>query len=84
MVTGPNSNPIPERLMQFVFGFAPPVLIKAAIRHRIFDILDEAAMDFERLCAETNVFRRRLRSLVNSLVSLELLVDPSRRKRRQH
>jgi hypothetical protein len=26
----------PERLMQFTFGFAPPLIIESGIRHRVF------------------------------------------------
>jgi hypothetical protein len=26
----------PERLMQFTFGFAPPLIIEAGIRNRVF------------------------------------------------
>src|SRR5262249_44144360 len=43
----------PERIMQFTFGFAPPLIIEAAIRHRVFDVLDEGAKMIEQLCAET-------------------------------
>ena len=41
----------PERLMQFTFGFAPPLIIEAAIRHRVFNLLDEGAKSIEKLCA---------------------------------
>ena len=30
----------PERIMQFVWGYAPPLILEAAIRHRVFDVLD--------------------------------------------
>lgn len=32
------SNPTPERLMQFVFGFAPPMIIETALRLDLFDM----------------------------------------------
>jgi hypothetical protein len=63
----------PERLMQFTFGFAPPLIIEAAIRHRIFDALDAGAKTLEKLCAETQTSLRGLRALLNALVGLELL-----------
>ena len=31
----------PERIMQFVWGYAPPLILEAAIRHRVFDVLDD-------------------------------------------
>jgi 3-hydroxy-5-methyl-1-naphthoate 3-O-methyltransferase len=35
----PDSNS-PERIMQFAWGFAPPLTIEVAIRNRVFDFLD--------------------------------------------
>ena len=62
-----------ERIMQFTFGFAPPLIIEAAIRHRVFDVLDQGAKIIEELCAETQTSPRGLRALLNALVGLELL-----------
>ena len=63
----------PERLMQFTFGFAPPLIIEAAIRHRVFDTLDHGAKTLAALCAETSTSPRGLRAILNALVGLELL-----------
>jgi SAM-dependent methyltransferase len=63
----------PERIMQFTFGFAPPLIIEAAIRHRVFDVLDEGAKTIEKLCAETQTSLRGLRAILNALVGLGLL-----------
>src|SRR6266478_5721393 len=63
----------PERIMQFTFGFAPPLIIEAAIRLRVFDVLDEGAKTIEKLCAETQTSLRGLRAILNALVGLELL-----------
>jgi hypothetical protein len=44
-----SATPItPEWLMQFTFGFAPPLIIEAAIRHQV----DEGAKTVDTLCAE--------------------------------
>ena len=32
----------PERIMQLVWGYAPPLILEAAIRHRVFDVLEGA------------------------------------------
>src|SRR5215813_8524148 len=69
----PTTEPTPERLMQFTFGFAPPLIIEAAIRHRVFDLLDEGAETIDQLCAQTRTSARGLRALLNALVGLELL-----------
>jgi hypothetical protein len=30
----------PERILQLAWGFAPPLILEAAIRHCVFDVLD--------------------------------------------
>jgi hypothetical protein len=41
----PSARPqiSPERLMQFTFGFALPLMIETAIRYGVFDILEKEA-----------------------------------------
>jgi len=63
----------PERLMQFSFGFAPPLIIEAALRHQVFEILAKGASTLEGLCAETHTSARGLRAILNALVGLDLL-----------
>ena len=63
----------PERLLQFTFGFAPPLIIEAAIRHGVFNVLDEGAKTLEEVCAETRTARRGVRAILNALVGLGLL-----------
>src|SRR5215510_4534302 len=63
----------PERLMQFTFGFAPPLMVETAIRHGVFDILDKAAKTLDALCAETGASPRGLRTVLNALVGLDVL-----------
>jgi precorrin-6B methylase 2 len=70
----PAAPPIsPERLMQFAFGFAPPLMIEAVIRYGVFDTLDKGAKTLDVLCAETNTSRRGLRTVLNALVGLDVL-----------
>jgi 2-polyprenyl-3-methyl-5-hydroxy-6-metoxy-1,4-benzoquinol methylase len=63
----------PERLMGFTFGFAPPLMIEAAIRHRVFDALEKGAKTINALCVETGTSPRGLRIVLNALVGLDLL-----------
>src|SRR5262249_28609071 len=63
----------PERLMQFTFGFAPPLMIETAIRYGVFDALDKGAKTLDALCAETGTSRRGLRTVLNALVGLDIL-----------
>lgn len=63
----------PERIMQFAWGYAPPLILEAAVRHRIFDVLDKGPRTIEQLQAETGVSLRGLHAVLNTLVGLELL-----------
>ena len=63
----------PERLTQFTFGFAPPLIIESAIRHRVFNVLDEGAKTIEQVSAETCTSPRGLGAIMNVLVALDLL-----------
>src|SRR6516165_6854095 len=63
----------PERLMQFTFGFAPPLMIETAIRCGIFDILGKGTRPLDALCVETGTSPRGLRMVLDALVGLDLL-----------
>jgi hypothetical protein len=63
----------PERLMQFTFGFAPPLMIETALRYGVFDILDKGARSLEALCVETGTSPRGLRMILDALVGLDVL-----------
>jgi len=63
----------PERIMQFAWGYAPPLIIEAALRHRLFDLLHEAPLTLEQLATITGAAPRGLRAILNALVGLQLL-----------
>ena len=42
----------PERIMQMVWGYAPTLIIQAAIQHRVFDLLDESPKTIKELAEE--------------------------------
>jgi SAM-dependent methyltransferase len=63
----------PERIRQFAFGFAPTLILETAVRHGIFDALNEEPKTLERVRKETNTSARGLRAVMNALVGLELL-----------
>lgn len=69
----PTPRVSPERLMQFTFGFAPPLMIETAIRYNVFDALDNGAKSLDVLCAETGTSSRGLRMVLDALVGLDLL-----------
>jgi predicted nicotinamide N-methyase len=66
-------NPTPEKIMRYAWGYAPPLILEAAVRNRVFDALEDnpktvAETSVATLCAE-----RGLSALMNALVGLEFL-----------
>ena len=73
MASNPQTHVTPERIMQFAFGYAPSLILEAALHHRVFDVLDNAAQTVEQVSEETGASVRGLRAIMNTLVALELL-----------
>jgi 2-polyprenyl-3-methyl-5-hydroxy-6-metoxy-1,4-benzoquinol methylase len=63
----------PERIMQFAWGYAPPLIIEAAIRNRVFDQLDAGPKTIAETAAATGASERGLRAIMNALVGIGLL-----------
>ena len=63
----------PDRIMQLTWGYAPPLILEAAIRHRVFDVLDNGAKTVEEVEDATGASARGLTALMNALVGLNLL-----------
>jgi ubiquinone/menaquinone biosynthesis C-methylase UbiE len=63
----------PERLLQFGFAYAPPIIIGAAAANKVFDALEAGPKTVEQISRETGASTRGLRAIMNALVGLELL-----------
>src|SRR5882724_12801745 len=70
----------PERLMQFGFAYAPPIIIGAAVSNKVFDSLAIEAKTVAHLSKQTGAPTRGLRAIMNALVGLELLKKDRREK----
>ena len=73
MSTSVQMQVTPERIMQLMWGYAPPLILEAAIRHRVFDVLDNGAKTVEEVEDETGASARGLTAVMNALVGLEFL-----------
>jgi SAM-dependent methyltransferase len=75
MPAQPSSPPqvTPERLMQFAFAYAPPLIIGAAVTSKVFDTLASGPKTLEEVTVETGASPRGLRAIMNALVGLQLL-----------
>jgi len=63
----------PERLMQFGFAYAPPLIIGAAVSNKVFDTLESGGKTIEQVSKTTGASQRGLRAVMNALVGLKLL-----------
>jgi precorrin-6B methylase 2 len=73
-MTAQASAPVtPERIYQMAWGYAPPLILEAAIRHHVFDVLDEGAKSAEQIQQATGASVRGLLAILNALVSLDFL-----------
>jgi ubiquinone/menaquinone biosynthesis C-methylase UbiE len=71
--TVPEVHVTPERIMQFAWGYSIPLVLEAAIRHRVFDVLDHGPMNLDVLAQATGASHRGLTAIVNVLVGLNFL-----------
>jgi hypothetical protein len=69
--TGPSVTP--ERILQFVWAFAPPLAIEAAIHHRVFDVLAKQPMSIAELAQAIGASTRGLSAIADLLVGFALL-----------
>lgn len=73
-IASTSSRPVtPERIYQLAWGYAPPLALEAAVRHGIFDQLDDGPMSVPELHSATGCSPRGLTALLNLLVGLEFL-----------
>jgi ubiquinone/menaquinone biosynthesis C-methylase UbiE len=73
MKTRKTKQITPERLMRLGFGYAPPLIIAAAVSNKVFDTLAGGAKTLQQVSEETGASARGLRAIMNALVGLELL-----------
>jgi SAM-dependent methyltransferase len=66
-----------KRLLEFGFGFAPALIIDAAVKYYIFDALDHGPKTLEDINSATGASKRGLQAVLNALVALELLQKDS-------
>ena len=75
-MTSATPTPVtPERIMQFAWGYVPTLVLEAAIRHRVFDVLDSGAnpMTVPEVATATGASVRGLTAIMNVLVGLNFL-----------
>jgi len=70
-----SSNPAvrPDRIMEMVWGYAPPIILGTAIQCKVFDLLDAGPKTVEELAQASGNSARGLRAIMNALVGFQFL-----------
>lgn len=77
MTTATSAAVTPERIYQFAWAFAQPLILETAIRHRIFDELDSGPMSLPEIQEATETSERGLAAILNALVGFGFLAKDS-------
>jgi ubiquinone/menaquinone biosynthesis C-methylase UbiE len=70
-----SSNPAvrPDRIMEMIWGDAPPLILATAVHAKVFDSLDAGPKTVEQLAQSTGNSARGLRAILNALVGFNFL-----------
>jgi len=80
-MTSETAAPVtPERIYQLAWGYAPPLILEAALRHRVFDVLDGGAKSLKEIHEATGASERGLYPILNFLVGMSFLAKDSEGK----
>ncbi|MFP5277646.1 MAG: methyltransferase [Acidobacteriota bacterium] len=71
--TSASPHVTPERILQMTWGYAVPLVLEAAVRHRVFDVLDSGPMTLSQVAGATGASERGLAGILNVLVGFEFL-----------
>jgi ubiquinone/menaquinone biosynthesis C-methylase UbiE len=63
----------PQRIMQFAWAYAAPLILEAALRNKIFDTLDAGPKTLDEVHSATGASTRGLTAIMNALCGFELL-----------
>jgi ubiquinone/menaquinone biosynthesis C-methylase UbiE len=66
--------PTATRILDMASGYEPALILEAAVRVGVFDVLDNHPSTLDEVIVRTGASERGLRALLNALVGLRLLV----------
>jgi len=73
MSTPAGASVTPERIHQLSFAFAAPLALEAALKNRVFDVLDSGPKTLAEIHEATGASERGLSPLLNFLAALDFL-----------
>jgi ubiquinone/menaquinone biosynthesis C-methylase UbiE len=65
--------PPPRRILDLASGYEPALILEAAVRLEVFDVLDAKPRTLDEVVELTKTSTRGMRALLNALVGLDLL-----------
>jgi len=70
-----SSNPTvrPDRILEMVWGYAPPIILATAVQLKVFDELDRGSKTVDELARSTGNSERGLRILLDALVGFQFV-----------
>jgi 2-polyprenyl-3-methyl-5-hydroxy-6-metoxy-1,4-benzoquinol methylase len=70
-----SSNPAvrPDRILEMVWGYAPPIILGTAIQCKVFDLLDAGPKTIDEMAKASGNSARGLRGILNALVGFQFL-----------
>src|SRR5689334_10678051 len=63
----------PDRILEMVWGYAPPIILATAIQAKVFDLLDAGPKTVDELAKASGNSARGLRAIMNALVGFQFL-----------
>jgi 3-hydroxy-5-methyl-1-naphthoate 3-O-methyltransferase len=63
----------PQRIMEMTWGFAPPLMIEAALHNGVFDAMDGGARTIAQIVEKTGASPRGISILLDGLVAIDLV-----------
>jgi len=73
MGTAEQPQATPDRILQLLFGYAPPLIIQAGLANGVFDCLEDGPRYVVEVSAITGAPVRGLRAIMNAMVGIGLL-----------
>jgi len=75
----PATRPSPQRIIQFVWGFAPTYILHSAVELGVFDLLEKSPKTAEELAREMKCSVRGIRALLEALAGFDFLKRKGKR-----
>jgi ubiquinone/menaquinone biosynthesis C-methylase UbiE len=66
-------RPSAERILSMAAGYEPALILEAAVRLGVFDVLDDRPLELAEIVARTKTSTRGMGALLNGLVGMELV-----------